>query len=43
MIFVYNITHVFPYFFCSDYAPRTVVLQKGPEGYGFILRGAKCK
>lgn len=27
----------------SDYAPRTVVLQKGPEGYGFILRGAKCK
>lgn len=29
--------------FCSDYAPRTVVLQRGPEGYGFILRGAKCK
>ncbi|XP_076077146.1 uncharacterized protein LOC143047778 isoform X2 [Mytilus galloprovincialis] len=27
----------------SDYAPRTVVLQRGPEGYGFILRGAKSQ
>ena len=43
MIFANHITHVFPLFFCSDYAPRTVVLQKGAEGYGFILRGAKCK
>lgn len=30
------------YFFSSEYAPRSVVLQKGPEGYGFVLRGAKC-
>lgn len=29
-------------FFSSEYAPRSVVLQKGPEGYGFVLRGAKC-
>lgn len=28
--------------FYSEYAPRSVVLQKGPEGYGFVLRGAKC-
>ena len=27
----------------SDYGPRTVVLQRAPEGYGFVLRGAKCK
>ncbi|XP_052102980.1 SH3 and multiple ankyrin repeat domains protein 2-like isoform X3 [Mytilus californianus] len=29
--------------YVSDYAPRTVVLQRGPEGYGFILRGAKSQ
>lgn len=28
---------------CRAYAPRTVVLRKSPEGYGFVLRGAKCK
>ena len=28
---------------CSDNAPRTVVLQKGKNGFGFVLRGAKCK
>ncbi|XP_062608347.1 SH3 and multiple ankyrin repeat domains protein 2-like isoform X4 [Saccostrea cucullata] len=27
----------------SEYAPRSVVLQKGPEGYGFVLRGAKSQ
>lgn len=25
----------------SDYAPRAVVLRKGPNGFGFVLRGAK--
>lgn len=30
------------FIFFSEYAPRSVVLQKGPEGYGFVLRGAKC-
>ena len=27
----------------SEYAPRTVVLQRASEGYGFVLRGAKCE
>ncbi|KAH3738659.1 SH3 and multiple ankyrin repeat domains protein 3-like isoform X2 [Dreissena polymorpha] len=27
----------------SDYGPRTVVLQRAPEGYGFVLRGAKSQ
>lgn len=27
--------------FVSDYAPRAVVLRKGPNGFGFVLRGAK--
>ncbi|CAH1799719.1 unnamed protein product [Owenia fusiformis] len=27
----------------SAYAPRTVVLQKGKNGFGFVLRGAKSK
>ncbi|KAL5009500.1 hypothetical protein ScPMuIL_011805 [Solemya velum] len=26
-----------------EYEPRTVVLHKGPEGYGFVLRGAKAE
>ena len=26
---------------CREYAPRTVVLQKGRSGFGFVLRGAK--
>ncbi|XP_069128307.1 SH3 and multiple ankyrin repeat domains protein 2-like isoform X9 [Argopecten irradians] len=27
----------------SSYSARTVVLQRGPEGYGFVLRGAKSQ
>ncbi|XP_060600298.1 SH3 and multiple ankyrin repeat domains protein 2-like isoform X2 [Ruditapes philippinarum] len=27
----------------SDYGPRTVVLQRASEGYGFVLRGAKSQ
>lgn len=27
----------------SEYAPRTVVLQRASEGYGFVLRGAKSQ
>ncbi len=26
-----------------DNAPKTVVLQKGKNGFGFVLRGAKGK
>ncbi|XP_069128252.1 SH3 and multiple ankyrin repeat domains protein 2-like isoform X2 [Argopecten irradians] len=33
-------TLVHPY---SSYSARTVVLQRGPEGYGFVLRGAKSQ
>ncbi|XP_060063294.1 SH3 and multiple ankyrin repeat domains protein 1-like [Ylistrum balloti] len=33
-------TLVQPY---SSYSARTVVLQRGPEGYGFVLRGAKSQ
>ncbi|XP_041354554.1 uncharacterized protein LOC121372324 [Gigantopelta aegis] len=27
----------------TEYAPRTVILQKGSEGFGFVLRGAKSQ
>ncbi|XP_046359234.2 uncharacterized protein LOC124137107 isoform X4 [Haliotis rufescens] len=27
----------------SEYAPRRVVLHKGPEGFGFVLRGARSQ
>ncbi|KAL4233853.1 hypothetical protein ACF0H5_008529 [Mactra antiquata] len=27
----------------TDYGARTVVLQRAPEGYGFVLRGAKSQ
>ncbi|XP_033741681.1 protein shank-like isoform X2 [Pecten maximus] len=33
-------TLVHPY---GSYSARTVVLQRGPEGYGFVLRGAKSQ
>ncbi len=26
---------------CREFAPRTIVLQKGRSGFGFVLRGAK--
>lgn len=39
-LYLYLICNFF--LLCSEYAPRSVVLQKGPEGYGFVLRGAKC-
>ncbi|ESP03122.1 hypothetical protein LOTGIDRAFT_171725 [Lottia gigantea] len=27
----------------SEYSPKTVVLQRRPEGYGFVLRGARSQ
>jgi len=28
---------------CSDQGPRSVVVRRDKRGFGFILRGAKCK